>query len=164
MPAASCRTRPARTMSLWLMASASAGSSRSVGISDRVQRMAGLRLLFLFDLVGALDPRVVDQALDRHPVEDVRLEDLGEIALLDPRVPEVLRVDHDHGAVPTLGEAARLVHPDLDVAPRGDHPGPERLHVLLHVTLERAAVARRAHEDVSLVLSHQKSPIRLKSL
>ncbi len=31
---------PARTMSLWLMASASAGSSFNVGISDRVQRIA----------------------------------------------------------------------------------------------------------------------------
>src|SRR6266446_7339139 len=164
MPAASCRTRPARTMSLWLMASASAGSSRSVGISDRVQRMTGLALLFLFDLVRALDARIVDQALDRHPVQDVRLEDLGEIALLDPRVPDVLGVDHDHRAVPALGEAARLVHPDLDLAPRGGHPGPERLHVLLHLALDRAGVPRRAHEDVPLVLSHQKRPIRLKSL
>src|SRR5437667_5162451 len=39
MPAASWRTSPARTMSLWLMASASAGSSRSVGMRERVQRM-----------------------------------------------------------------------------------------------------------------------------
>src|SRR5688500_10722008 len=99
MPAASWRTSPARTMSLWLMASASAGSSRSVGISDRVQRMAGL-----LDLVGALDAGIVDQALDRHPVEEVRLEDLGEVALLDARVPDVLRIHHDHGTVAALRE------------------------------------------------------------
>src|SRR6185369_15929021 len=39
MPAASWRTRPARTISLWLIASASAGTSRSVGMSDRLQRI-----------------------------------------------------------------------------------------------------------------------------
>src|SRR5438876_2161445 len=44
MPAASWRTSPARTMSLWLMASASAGSSRSVGMRERVQRMGSRKL------------------------------------------------------------------------------------------------------------------------
>src|SRR5262245_7314719 len=102
MPAASWRTRPARTISLWLMASASAGSSRSVGISDRVHRIARLLLLFLFDLVGALHTRIVDQALDRHPAQDVRLEDLGQVALLDAVVPDVLRIDDDHGPVTAL--------------------------------------------------------------
>src|SRR6267378_6760444 len=42
MPAASWRTSPARTMSLWLTASASAGSSRSVGMRERVQRISKL--------------------------------------------------------------------------------------------------------------------------
>ena len=40
MPAVSWRTRPARTMSRWLAASASAGSSLRVGMNDVVQRMA----------------------------------------------------------------------------------------------------------------------------
>src|ERR1700730_10942486 len=148
MPAASWRTRPARTISLWLMASASAGAARRGGMSDRGPRMA---LLGLFDLVGALDARIVDQALDRDPVQDVRFQDLRKVALLHARVPDVLRVDHHHGAVAALREAAGLVDPDLDVASRGDHRGPERLHVLLHVTLGRAGVARGAHEDVPLV-------------
>src|SRR5262245_47093241 len=153
MPAASCRTRPARTISLWLMASASAGSSRSVGISDRVHRM-GLRLVLLFDLVGALHARVVEQALDRHPVQDVRLEDLGQIALLDAAVPDILWIDHDHGTVTALREAARLVDADLDVATRGGHAGPEGLDELLDIALGGAGVALGTHEDVTLVLSH----------
>src|ERR1700675_3089879 len=44
MPAASWRTRPARTISLWLIASASAGTSRSVGMSDRLQRIEATSL------------------------------------------------------------------------------------------------------------------------
>ena len=50
MPAASWRTRPARTISLWLTASAPAGSSLTVGSSSWLARMELLRGI---DLVGA---------------------------------------------------------------------------------------------------------------
>ncbi len=151
MPAASWRTSPARTMSLWLIASASAGSSRSVGMSDRVQRMdygAALTLL------APGHARIVDQPLDRLPAQDVRLEDLLEVGLLDARVPDVLRVHHDHGAVAALREAARLVDADLGLPARGDDARPQRLDVLLDVALRGAGIARRAHEHVPRVLAH----------
>ena len=39
MPRATCRIMPARTISLWLTTSASAGFSFSVGINEREKRM-----------------------------------------------------------------------------------------------------------------------------
>jgi hypothetical protein len=39
MPEANCRTKPPRTMSLWLTASASAGSSFTVGMNRAVARI-----------------------------------------------------------------------------------------------------------------------------
>src|SRR6266849_2401396 len=101
MPAASCRTSPARTISLWLTASASAGSSRSVGISARDQR---IELLRAGNLVPPGDARVVDQALDGLSAHDVRVEDLLEIGLLDTVVPDVLGIHHEHRAVAALRE------------------------------------------------------------
>src|SRR6185437_12276775 len=41
MPAASCRTYPARTRNLWLATSASAGASRNVGMNSCDQRCMG---------------------------------------------------------------------------------------------------------------------------
>src|SRR5204863_8098568 len=119
MPAASCRTRPARSISLWLRASASAGSSRSVGTSDVLSRMGmgpsrpPARSMRVGRLVRSLDARVVDQALDGLAAHDVRLEDLLEIRILHTRVPDVVGIDDDHRAVTTLREAARLVDPDV---------------------------------------------------
>src|SRR5215468_6735691 len=151
MPAASWRTRPARTMSLWLMASASAGSSRSVGMSDRLQR---IRLFRAGDFVGAGDARVVDQALDGLTAQDVGIENLGDVGLLHPRVPHVVRIDDDHGAVAALREAAGLVDPHLRVLAGRRGSGAERLDVLLDVTLLGTRLARGAHEHVAAVLAH----------
>src|ERR1700758_3189426 len=105
MPAASWRTSPARSMSLWESASASAGSSRKVGTSDFARRI----LVRVFRLVGALDARLVAEPLDRLAAEDVGLGDLREVGFLDGGVPDVLGIDDDHRPVAALREAARLV-------------------------------------------------------
>src|SRR6266850_6946863 len=112
MPAASWRIKPARSISLWESASASAGSSRSVGTSDFASRI----LVRVFRLVGALDARVVTQPLDGLAAENVRLGDLGQVLFLHAVVPDVLRVHDDHRPVAALREAAGLVDADVLVA------------------------------------------------
>src|SRR5215510_3460002 len=151
MPAASWRTRPARSMSLWLSASASAGSSRRVGTSDFDSRM----LLCVFRLVRALDAGGVDEPRDRRAAQDVRLHDLRKVFLLHAGVPDVLRIEHHHRAVAALGEAARFVDADVSLAPGLRNLGAELLHEAFDVPLRRAVVAARAHEDVRFVLAHQ---------
>src|SRR5215469_1807491 len=155
MPAASWRTRPARTMSLWLIASASAGSSRSVGMSERDQRTEGL--LGAGDLVGPWHAGLVDEPLDGHPTHDVGFENLREVALLHAAVPDVLRIDHHHGSVTALGEAPGLVDADGHLASCRQDAGAQRLDVLLDVALGRATLPTCAHEDVTLVLAHDLS-------
>src|SRR5919198_4590863 len=130
MPAASWRTRPARSMSLWLSDSASAGSSRSVGTSDLLRR---IRLVEAWLLVGSLHAGVVDEPLHRPAPDDVGLEDLLEIRLLDTAVPDVVRVDDNHGAVAALGEAAGLVHAQVGFEAGLGGLGPQLLHELLDV-------------------------------
>src|SRR5205814_844324 len=100
MPAASWRTSPARSISLCDSASASAGSSRSVGTSDFASRM----LVGVFRLVGALDAGLVAQALDRLATQDVGLRDLGQVGFRHAVVPDVLGVDDDHRPVAALRE------------------------------------------------------------
>src|SRR5258705_2302718 len=151
MPAASWRTSPARSISLWDSASASAGSSRSVGTGDFASRM----LVGVFLLVGALDARLVAQALDRLAAEDVRLHDLLQVALLHAAVPDVLWVDDDHGAVAALREAAGLVDAHVLVAAGLEHLGAQVLHEPLDVAALGAVVAGGADEHVALVLAHQ---------
>src|SRR5687768_17097603 len=114
MPAASWRTRPARSMSLWERASASAGSSRSVGTSDFARRI----LVGVFLLVGALHSRLVAQPLDRLAAQDMRLDDFLQVAGLHAAVPDVFRVDDDHRPVAALREATGLVDADVLVAAR----------------------------------------------
>src|SRR5262245_60648847 len=133
MPAASWRTSPARTMSLWLMASASAGSSRSVGMSDRDQRMRDL--LGAGDLVRSGHSGLVEQPLHRRTADDVGVQDLLEVGLLDAAIPDVVRIHDDHRPVAALREAPRLVDADLGLLPGGQGAGPERLHELLDVSL-----------------------------
>src|SRR5713226_10389349 len=133
-------------MSLWLTASASAGSSRSVGMSDRVQRM---KLRGARDLVGSGHSRIVDQPLHRDAAQNMRLEDLLEVGLLHPRVPDVLGIDDHHRPVATLREAARLVDADLGLLAGRGRPGSQYLHELFDVSLGRTGVARRADKDVT---------------
>src|SRR4029450_10476355 len=120
MPAPSCRPRPARSMSLCEMASASAGSSRSVGTSDFARRI----LVGVLLLVGALDTRLVAEPLDWFAAQDVRLHDLFEIALLHAAVPHVLGIDDDHRPVTALREATSLVDPHLLLAAGLDDLSP----------------------------------------
>src|SRR5712691_1542685 len=103
MPAANCRTSPARSISLWLSASASAGSSFRVGTRDLLRR---IRLVSVRRLVLALHARLVAQPLDRLAADDVGLEDLLEVRRLHARVPDVVGIDHEHRAVAALREAA----------------------------------------------------------
>src|SRR4029453_5990878 len=124
MPLPSCRISPARSMSLWEIASASAGSSRSVGASDFASRI----LVGVLLLVGALDPRLVAEPLDRFAAQDVRLHDLLEIAGLHAAVPHVLRIDDDHRPVAALREAAGLVDADLLLAAGLHHLSPQVFH------------------------------------
>src|SRR5437867_10277145 len=142
MPAASCRTRPARSIRRWLTASASAGSSRSVGTRERRRRirLAGdaPASVSVRRLVRALDSRVVDEPLDRLAAQDVRLEDFLEIGSLHARVPDVLGIDDHHRAVPALREAAGLVDAGLRLLPGFDGFASQVLDELLHVTLRRA--------------------------
>src|ERR671922_2452333 len=98
-------------MSLWLTASASAGSSRSVGTSDFERRTANS--VRVGRLVRTFDPGLVEQALDRCATLDVGVEDLLEIGLLHAVVPDVLGIDHHHGTVTTLRKASGLVDADL---------------------------------------------------
>src|ERR1043166_3588549 len=151
MPAASWRTSPARSISLCDRASASAGSSRSVGTSDFASRIS----VGVFLLVGALDARRVAQALHRLAAQDVGVHDLFEIALLHAAVPDVLGVDHDHGAVAALREAARLVDPDVLVAAGLGDFSAQVLHEPLDVAALGAVVAGGADEHVAVVLAHQ---------
>src|SRR5262245_27148722 len=154
MPAPSCRTKPARSMSLWDSASASAGSSRSVGTSALASRIANASV-GVFRLVGALDAGGVDEALDRLAAEDVGLHDLRQVRRLHAGVPDVVRIDDDHGTVTALREAAGLVDADVLLAPRLDHLAAQILHELLDVATRRAVLAAGAYEDVGLVLAHQ---------
>src|SRR4029453_11501705 len=151
MPLPSCRISPARSMSLCEMASASAGSSRSVGTSDFAIRI----LVGVLLLVGALDARLVAEPLDRFAAQDVGLHDLLEIALLHAAVPHVFRVDHDHRPVAALREAAGLVDADLLLAAGLDDLAAQVLHEPLDVAVLGAVVAGGAHEHVAVVLAHQ---------
>src|SRR5215510_6227093 len=116
-------------MSLWEIASASAGSSRSVGTSDLASRI----LVGVLLLVGALHAGRVDQALDRLAAQDVRSHDLVQVGLLYARVPDVLGIDDDHRTVAALGEAAGLVDADLLLATRLRHLAAQVLHEALDV-------------------------------
>src|SRR3972149_1785462 len=108
MPAASWRTRPARTMSLWLTASASAGSSRRVGMSDRVQRTA-LRFPALDDLVGPGDARA--ELWPRHGLaaEDVGLEDFPDTPARASAGWRAARTPPARRSWRAMAKAARLV-------------------------------------------------------
>src|SRR6185295_12263445 len=133
------------------MASASAGSSRSVGSSDFASRI----LVGVLLLVGALHAGRVDEALDGLAPQDVRFDDLVQVRLLHAGVPDVLGIDDDHRAVAALREAAGLVDADLLVSAGLGDLAAQHFHHLLHVTLGRARLAAGADEHVALVLAHQ---------
>src|SRR5712691_1389933 len=151
MPAANCRTSPARSISLWLSASASAGSSLRVGTRDLLRR---IRLVSVRRLVRALHARLVAQPLDRLAVDDVALEDLLEVRRLHARVPDVVGIDHEHRAVAALREAAGLVDADLVLESRLERLAAQVLHELLDVALARARLSAGANEHVCAVLAH----------
>ena len=126
---------------------------RRPGAGGRRRRLVDVHL------VGAGLARSIAQPLHRPAAEDVRGEDLVQVGRLHPGVPDVVGIDHDHRAVPALGEAAGLVDADLDLLARLLGARPQGLHVPLHVALLRAGLSARAHEDVTLVLAHGRSSL-----
>src|SRR5205814_8504908 len=108
-------------------------------------------------LVGPFDAGRVLEARHGLPGDDVRLEDVPEVALLDAAVPDVVGIHDHHRAVPALREAAGLVDPDvvLETGPR--HLAAKVLHEPPAVALGRAGIAPGAHEDVDAVLRRQSS-------
>src|SRR5215468_8182976 len=108
MPAASCRTSPARTMSRWLIASASAGSSRSVGMSERVQRIDAPRRPASSEEAEEADPlQVVVHRVDHQELQQHETDLLRDLSLPDRQGPpehsladeeqEVATVEHRNG-------------------------------------------------------------------
>src|SRR2546425_3807885 len=89
--------------------------------------------------------------------DDVRLEDVPEVALLDAAVPDVVGIHDHHRAVPALREAAGLVDPDVVLEAGLRRLAAKVLHEPLDVALGRAGIAPGAHEDVDAVLTHQSS-------
>src|SRR2546426_3311194 len=117
MPAASCRTRPARTMSRWLIASASAGSSRSVGISDFENRIgASGRSVRRRRGGGLLRLLLGDELLDFFP------HGLDDFAF--GHLPDDLAPPEDQADAPATGDTdvggARLAGA-VDLAPHHGH-------------------------------------------
>src|SRR5262249_17058013 len=106
-------------------------------------------------VVRALHARSIDEPRDRRAAKDVRLHDLGEILLLDARVPDVVGIEHDHRAVTALREAPRLVDANVLLASRLHDLGAQLLHEPFDVAARRAVVAAGADEHVHLVLAHQ---------
>src|SRR6185295_15565989 len=114
------------------------------------RRLGGGRVLLGTDvgLVRTRDPRLVAQPLDRATVQNVRLENLRQVAGLHAGIPHVLRVDDHHGAVAALREAAGLVDAHLRVGLGAPYTVAEGLHESLHVALGRAGLTARTHEHV----------------
>src|SRR6266851_499783 len=114
-------------------------------------------------LVGPGHARIVEQALDGPAAQDVRFDDLLQIGFLHARVPDVLGIHDDHGAVAALREAPRLVDADLRLLPRRDRARAEGLDELLHVALLRTSLPRGADEYVAAILAHGRPRQRKKN-
>src|ERR1700730_197580 len=99
----------------------------------------------------------VAKPLDGPAPQDVRGQDLLEVGLLDPAIPDVVGIDHDHGAVTALREAAGLVDAYGTLLARLTSSVSEDLHETLGVALGRAGLTARADEHVTLVLAHRRS-------
>ena len=109
---------------------------------------------FMFPLLPLV--RVLDQALDRPPSEDVLLDDLLHVVHAHAPVPYALGVD-DHGrTVGALVEAAGLVGPDhaLEAASpqRRLEAGPHRRTVLLGAAATRMALRTDVFTDEEMML------------
>src|SRR5207247_1048945 len=111
--------------------------------------------LLVAHLVGPSNAGAVAKPLEGPAPQDVRGQDLLEVGFLDPAVPDVVGIDHDHGAVTTLGEAAGLVDAYGALFARLTSSVPEDLHETLGVALGRAGFTARADEHVTLVLAHR---------
>src|SRR3990170_2131020 len=109
------------------------------------------------ELVGPDPGRVVPQALDRLPAEQMLRDDLADVGRGHRGVPGPFGVDHHHRSIAALGEAAGVVDPD---SPGRAGLPDRRLHGGMHaqsVAVHRGApVAPRAHEYVSLIDGHDR--------
>ena len=126
-------------------------------VRPRSPAFRGARDLLVAHLVRPRHAGAVAKPLDGPAPQDVRGQDLLEVGFLDPAVPDVVGIDHDHGAVTTLGEAAGLVDAYGALLARLTSSVPEDLHETLGVALGRAGFTARADEHVTLVLAHRRS-------
>src|SRR5207302_8937747 len=120
MPAASCRTRPARTISRWLIASASARSARSVGISDLANRIEPGGRSVDGRRQESLRPALLEEGLDllAHGLDALPLGHLADhCAPLEDEPDALATGDADVGR-------ARLAGPGHRGAPHGDMDTP----------------------------------------
>src|SRR3984893_15371266 len=127
------------------------------GIPPGCPAFRGARDVLIAHLVRPGHAGMVAKPLDGPAPQDVRGQDLLEIGLLDPAIPDVVGIDHDHGAVTALGEAAGLVDAYGALLARLTSSVPEDLHETLGVALGRAGLTARADEHVTLVLAHRRS-------
>src|SRR2546430_17113371 len=113
MPAASCRTRPARTISRWLIASASAGSSRSVGISDLANRIEAGGRSVDGGRQESLRPALLEEGLDllAHGLADLPLGHLAEPRAPLEDEPDALARGRADGGRPPLPRPIPLARP-----------------------------------------------------
>src|SRR5437667_11924867 len=162
MPAPSWRMRPARSMSLWVSASAAAGSSRRVGTSDCERRTATRYP----SSGGAPPPSVVvgrgrrpcslplgDEPVDllAHRLHDVLLGDLtDDLAVLEDEADPAPARHADVGGTRLTGPV------DLAVVERSAEDN-ERVHTLDFEVVHVALVGHTAHgadADVERPLVH----------
>src|SRR5207253_8087159 len=117
MPAASCRTRPARSISRWLIASASAGSSRSVGISDLANRIEAGGRSVDGGRQESLRPALLEEGLDllAHGLDDLPFGHLADHRAPLEDEPDALAAgDADVGRARLAGPVHLAAH-DGDV-------------------------------------------------
>src|SRR4029453_6286052 len=154
MPAASWRTRPARTISLWLIASASAGTSRSVGMSDRLQRIEATSRP-LASSEEAEESDAIEVVVHRvHPQEhqEAKAHLLGDLALSQGERPAQDGFEEEEQQVPTVqhGDRQEIEEEEVDA----DHRGEE--------CQARDALARLpARRDGDLDLAADVLPVEL---
>src|SRR5687767_1274266 len=93
--------------------------------------------------------------LDRRSTTEMLAHDAGCAFDVDARIPGILGIDDDHGAVPALVHASRVVHAHEPLEPGRTDAFLERLVHILGALL-RALLPRRAYEHVVPVLAHER--------
>src|SRR6185295_12440733 len=116
MPAASWRTRPARTISLWLIASASAGTSRNVGMSERLQRIEATSLASPEEAEESDAIQVVVHRVHHQEHQEAKAHLLGHLALSQRERPTQDGLEDEEEQVPTVqhGDRQKIEEEEVD--------------------------------------------------